>query len=137
MVKINHLERNDWIALALALLVSLVAFAAVQFSISIPGLQSLALLILPAGLVSLILIALTVRLWGGEVRRYLTIIGFGIAIFLIETFPHVQWHRGQMGPYLGIGENFWYIFFHGGIAVAFAMIAYGFYLFYHSADEPV
>lgn len=137
MVKISRLEKVDLGVIGAGLLVALFAGAATQLGLNIPGLQLLFNLILPAGLLSVILIVMTARLWGGQVRRYLTIIGIGLSIFLIETFPHLSWHRSGAGPLVGLNGSFWYIFFHGGIAVSFAIIAYGFYLFYHSADGPV
>lgn len=102
-----------------------------QMGISGP-LRAVAFLMVPAGLISLVFIYLAAKEWGGEVARYLTFIGFGIAVFILNMMPHIFWHMRETEEFLGLAGPFWYIFFHGGIALGFVYITYGFYLFYQT-----
>ena len=79
-------------------------------------------------------------LWGGDIARYLDFIGIGLIINLVLFPLHMSWHFAAMGggdQFLawGISPNFWYMFFHGLTGYSFAMLAYGFYLFYESGAE--
>lgn len=79
-------------------------------------------------------------LWGGDIARYLDFIGVGLLINLLLFPVHMGWHFGFLAgspgaAMLGLSSNFWYIFFHGLTGYSFAMLAYGFYLFYESGAE--
>ena len=92
-------------------------------------LRMAAFLILPAGLISIYYIYRAAQVWGGEVARYLTFMGIGMAVFILNSVPHIVWHIQQTPSFLGLDNSFWYIFFHGGIALGFVYMTYGFYLF--------
>ncbi|MFB6115193.1 MAG: hypothetical protein ABEK04_02790, partial [Candidatus Nanohalobium sp.] len=80
-------------------------------------------------------------LWGGDIARYLDFIGIGLVVNLILFPIHMKWHFSVMVqgldhlPAWGLSPNFWYLFFHGLTGYSFAMLAYGFYLFYESGAE--
>lgn len=79
-------------------------------------------------------------LWGGDIARYLDFIGLGLLINLVLFPIHMGWHFGFVAAQpgaamLGLSSNFWYIIFHGLTGYSFAMLAYGFYLFYESGAE--
>lgn len=92
-------------------------------------LRATAFLILPAGLISIYYIYRAAQVWGGEVARYLTFIGIGMAVFILNSVPHIVWHLQKTPNLLGLDSSFWYMFFHGGIALGFVYMTYGFYLF--------
>ncbi len=98
--------------------------------IGVPGpLTAAAFLIVPAGLISIYYIYRSAQVWGGEVARYLTFMGIGMAVFILNSVPHIIWHLQEAPPFLGLDNSFWYMFFHGGIALGFVYMTYGFYLF--------
>jgi len=79
-------------------------------------------------------------LWGGDIARYLDFIGAGLIINLVLFPVHMNWHfaaQSAEAAFLswGISPSFWYMFFHGLAGYSFAMLAYGFYLFYQSGAE--
>lgn len=131
-MKIKELLKKQDLAVVGAMFgLSLLIGALRQIGVQGP-LMATAFLIIPAGLLSLAYIYLAARAWGGEVARYLTFIGIGMAVFVLNTVPHIVWHMQKMPDFLGVGASFWYIFFHGGIALGFVYITYGFYLFYQT-----
>lgn len=129
-----NLERTDYAVIGTALILSLLAGALKQLGIASIPVGPASMLMLPAGIISLIFIYLAAQEYGGMIARYLYFIGSGIAVFLVMTFPHVFWHQAKMPAFLGISGSFWYTFYHGGILVSFFFIGYGFYLFYKSGQ---
>lgn len=80
--------------------------------------------------------------WGGQVARYLELIGAGFAVHLVVWVPHIRWHvLAEADPnhvppaWLGFDPSFWYVFFHGISLFAFALITYGFYLFWQEGSS--
>ncbi|MFB6076834.1 MAG: hypothetical protein ABEK12_01740 [Candidatus Nanohaloarchaea archaeon] len=70
--------------------------------------------------------------WGGEMGRYFEIATIGLLIQAAAYVFHLAWHFQQTGgistlPEWGISQSFWYVFFHGGAALSFGLIAYAFY----------
>jgi hypothetical protein len=128
-----NLEKTDIAVIGLAYGLSLLAGALHQIGIKIP-VGPVSLLMLPAGIISLVFVYLAAQEYGGMIARYLYFIGTGIGLFLIMTFPHVFWHQSGMTALLGVSDSFWYIFYHGGILVSYFFIGYGFYLFYKSGQ---
>lgn len=128
-----NLERTDLAVIGTALGLSLLAGALKQLGTNIP-VGPVSILMLPAGIISLVFVYLAAQEYGGMIARYLYFIGSGIAVFLVMTFPHVFWHQAEMAAMLGLPASFWYIFYHGGILVSFFFIGYGFYLFYKSGQ---
>jgi len=77
----------------------------------------------------------TEKIWGGEVLRFLTVIGSGIIFHAVIWGIIVQWHISGMPSLLGLSSAALYLLLHGMSAVAFGMTAYGFYIFYQSSKE--
>jgi len=111
-------------AFGLSILIGLLRQAGIQ-----GPLRATVFLIAPAGLISIYYIYEATHVWGGEVTRYLTFMGIGIAVFILNILPHIIWHMSENPALLGLDSSFWYIFFHGGIALGFVYMTYGFYLF--------
>jgi hypothetical protein len=125
------LERKDKAIVIAAFGLSILIGVLRQIGIQGP-LKAAAFLIVPAGLISIYYIYRAAQAWGGEVARYLTFMGIGMAVFVINMVPHIVWHIQDTPAFFGIDNSFWYIFFHGGIALGFVYLAYGFYLFYQT-----
>lgn len=128
-----NLERKDFAVITAAFGLSLLAGALKQVGYNVP-VGPVAMLMLPAGIISLVFVYLAAEEYGGEIARYLYYMGTGIGTFLLLTFPHVLWHQSEMIALLGLEPGFWYIFYHGGILVSYFFIGYGFYLFYKSGQ---
>lgn len=128
-----NLEKEDLAVIGTALGISLIAGILQEIGYSVP-VGPVSMLMIPAGILGIVFIYLSAQEYGGEIARYLYFIGLGISWFLIMTFPHVFWHQAQMPVQLGLGEGFWYVFFHGGLLTSFFFIGYGFYLFYKSGQ---
>jgi hypothetical protein len=128
-----NLERSDLAVIGGALAVSVLTGLLKASGVNVP-LGPLSMLMLPAGIISIVFVYLAAQEYGGEIARYLYFIALGIGWFLLMTFPHVFWHQEKMPALLGIDPSFWYIFFHGGILVSYFFIGYGFYLFYKSGQ---
>lgn len=77
----------------------------------------------------------TKKIWGGEVLRFLTVIGSGIILHAVLWGIIVQWHISGMPAALGLSSAALYVLLHGMSAVAFGLTAYGFYLFYTSSKK--
>jgi hypothetical protein len=90
--------------------------------------------LIPA-LASIYFIYRTNRMWGGDVLRFLTVIGAGITMHAVLWGLIVQWHISGMPAFLGFSPAAIYILLHGLSAVAFLTTGYGFYLFYQSSKE--
>lgn len=141
MKAIDALEKRDKIIIGTGIVLGFIGAALAQ--IGVVGLP--AELVLTYAMVLPILPALYFLykargLWGGEMARYLDFIGIGLLINLLLFPIHMSWHFSVMGgggglPAWGISSSFWYIFFHGMTGYSFAMLAYGFYLFYESGAE--
>jgi hypothetical protein len=125
------LTKQDWAVVGAMFGLSILVGVLRQLGVQGP-LRAAAFLIGPAGILCLIFIYLAAKSWGGEVARYLTFIGIGIATFVLNSMPHIIWHIQETPAFFGIPTSFWYIFFHGGIALGFVYITYGFYLFYQT-----
>lgn len=70
------------------------------------------------------------RAWGGDLARYLEIIGIGFALLMLTWVPHIQWHIGGEPAWLSLSGSFWVTFFHVLTAVTFLIVGYGFYWFW-------
>ncbi|MFB6115823.1 MAG: hypothetical protein ABEK04_06085, partial [Candidatus Nanohalobium sp.] len=90
--------------------------------------------LLPA-LASIYFIYRTNRIWGGEVQRFLKVIGIGLVMHALLWGLIVQWHISGMPSAFSFSPAAIYVILHGLSAVAFAMTAYGFYLFYQSSKN--
>lgn len=74
--------------------------------------------------------------YGGEVARSLEVIAAGFMIYAVIWWPHkMWWHGGGTPAWGGIIEPAWQTFFHLLTAVTLLIVAYGFYLFWQSADK--
>jgi len=127
-----NLERKDITVIGSALILSILAGALNELGTPVP-IGPVTLLMLPAGIISILFVYLAAQQYGGMVARYLYFIATGIGVFLLTTTPHVIWHRGKP-EMLGLNPSFWYIFYHGGILMSYFFIGYGFYLFYKSGQ---
>lgn len=127
-----NLERKDQAVIGAALAISLIAGLLKASGVKVP-VGPVSMLMLPAGIISIVFVYLAAEQYGGQVARYLYFMALGIGWFLLMTFPHVFWHQAKMPALLGIDTSFWYIFYHGGILISYFFIGYGFYLFYQSA----
>lgn len=78
------------------------------------------------------------EVWGGEMGRYLSIIGIGTIISMLFIVAHVRWHVVGKGfaelPAWGVSVDFWLIFFHFGAATLFLLVAYGAHLLHESQE---
>lgn len=128
-----NMERSDLAVIGAAFGISVLAGALKASGVNVPA-GPVSMLILPAGIISIVFVYLAAQEYGGEVARYLYFMGLGIGWFLLMTFPHVLWHQSKMPAQLGIDPSFWYMFYHGGILVSYFFIGYGFYLFYKSGQ---
>lgn len=68
--------------------------------------------------------------WGGDLARYLEIIGVGFILFMLLWVPHIEWHIKQMPTIFGLSRSFILGFFHTMTASTFLIAAYGFYRFW-------
>lgn len=72
---------------------------------------------------------------GGDVARYISIMGVGIAYYSLTLVPHVYGHLSgikQVGPFKAITLYFWQ---HVASIWVFIMIAYGLYLFWKGGKQ--
>lgn len=77
--------------------------------------------------------------WGGDVGRYFEIAAIGLIIQAAMYVVHLSWHFQQTGgpetlPVWGLSQPFWFVFFHGGAALSFGLIAYAFYGYWKSVQ---
>ncbi|MFB6114798.1 MAG: hypothetical protein ABEK04_00780, partial [Candidatus Nanohalobium sp.] len=124
-----NLERSDLAVIGAAFAISVLAGVLKAVGVNVP-VGPVAMLMLPAGIISIVFVYLAAEQYGGQVARYLYFMALGIGWFLLMTFPHVFWHQAGEPALLGLDASFWYIFYHGGILVSYFFIGYGFYLFY-------
>jgi len=68
--------------------------------------------------------------WGGDLARYLEIIGAGLVLFMLTWIPHIEWHIQGSPVLFGLSSGFWLGFFHALTASTFLITAYGFYRFW-------
>lgn len=138
---IDNLEKGDKYLIGTGLLLGLIAAVLGQFGlIGLPVEMILTYLMVVPILPGIYFLYKARSLWGGDIARYLDFIGIGLIINLILFPIHMNWHFGSMAAEAeflawGISPNFWYMFFHGLTGYSFAMLAYGFYLFYESGAE--
>lgn len=71
-----------------------------------------------------------VKVSGGQLARYMTMIVLGLGIYAITLVPHVYWHiMGRPTPgFIAVGTVS--AVMHTMTVMAFVFVAYGFYLFY-------
>ena len=71
-----------------------------------------------------------VKISGGEMARYMSIIVLGLGIYGVTLVPHAYWHiLGRPTPeFLPVGSVS--ALAHTMTVMAFVFVAYGFYLFY-------
>lgn len=139
---IDNLEQKDWYIIATGIVLGLIAAVLGQLEIiGLPAEMILTYLMVVPILPAIYFLYRGRDLWGGDIARYLDFIGIGLLVNLLLFPVHMFWHFSALGPgaelaaWLGLSSNFWYIFFHGLTGYSFAMLAYGFYLFYESGAE--
>lgn len=130
------LQRNDWYLIGVGLVLSVIVAALGQFGIATLQHELIIndLTAIPIVL-GVVFIWLARDQWGGNVARYLELIGTGLVLHLILWIPHVRWHlmseeSTAAAMWLGLDLSFWYVFFHALSLLAFTLITYGFYLFW-------
>lgn len=128
-----NLERKDQAVIGAALAISLLSGLLKASGVDLP-LGPVSMLMLPAGIISIVFVYLAAQQYGGEIARYLYFMALGIGWFMLMTLPHIIWHQAEMPALLGLDQSFWYIFYHGGILTSYFFIGYGFYLFYKSGQ---
>jgi hypothetical protein len=81
----------------------------------------------------------TAGTYGGDVGRYLAVIGIGLGYYALTFIPHVQLHIAQMemgvsslGP---VNVMSLYMFQHVATIWVFLMVSYGFYLFWQGGSQ--
>lgn len=82
-----------------------------------------------AGLVVLFYIHKSVGVYGGIMKRALTVIGVGVGFFALTLAPHVWMHTTNPQA-----AGF-FVFAHVATAASFGVIAYGFYLLTKGGTE--
>jgi hypothetical protein len=128
-----NLERKDLAVIGTALGISLISGLLKASGVNVP-LGPVSMLVLPAGIISIVFVYLAAQQYGGEIARYLYFIALGIGWFMLMTLPHITWHQSGAPALLGLDPSFWYVFYHGGILTSYFFIGYGFYLFYRSGQ---
>lgn len=132
------LHKNDKYLIGVGLLLSIIGGVMGQLDmVSIEQELMLSYVAFLPIIPALIFIWLARDLWGGHVARYLELIGIGLGIHLVLWVPHIRWHiLAEHSPdltppaWLGFDAPFWYVFYHGFSLLAFALMTYGFYLFW-------
>lgn len=81
-------------------------------------------------LVGVYFIYRAVDIWGGEVGRYLSIIGLGLAYYALTFIPHVQLHIQGIQAIGPINIMAVFAFQHVMTLFMFGLVSYGFYLFW-------
>lgn len=140
MVAVLDLEQKDvGVILGGILIVLLVAFGASAAGVS--PLVELPIDILTAlvTLAGVYFIYKTAGTYGGDIGRYLAVIGIGIGYYALTFIPHTQLHIMQMqagitqiGPVNVMGI---YMFQHVATIFVFTLAAYGFYLFWQGGEQ--
>lgn len=81
----------------------------------------------------------TVGTFGGDVARYLAVIGIGLVYYALTFIPHTQLHimqietgMSQIGP---INLLALFMFQHIATIWVFVLAAYGFYLFWRGGKQ--
>lgn len=134
-----EVDRRAWMLGGLGVLLGLLAAAAGLFGLIGVGAEMIMgyfpAIPLPFAVISLYLAR---DFYGGEIGRYLEIIGIGLVVEFLLYIPHLYWHFQEFSlghlPSWGIAPNFWYVFFHGLSAFGFAIVSYGFYLLWKSGE---
>jgi hypothetical protein len=132
------LERRDWQIMGVGVILSIIG--AVVGQIGLVTMRHDIILaysaVLPI-LLAVVFVLLARRSWGGQVSRYLELIGTGFMIHVLIWIPHIRWHLlAEAHPehvppaWAGMDPAFWYVFFHASSLLAFGLITYGFYLFW-------
>ncbi len=139
---IDNLNRKDMYLIGAGVILGLIAAVLGQIGvIGMPVEMILTYVMVIPILPGLYFLYKSRDLWGGQIARYLDFIGIGLVINLLLFPVHMFWHfsalrpEEQLAAWFGLSPNFWYIFFHGLTGYSFAMLAYGFYLFYKSGTE--
>lgn len=81
------------------------------------------------GLVVLFYIHKSVNVYGGIMKRALTVTGFGVGFFALTLAPHVWMHTTNPQA------SGFFVFAHVATAVSFGIVAYGFYLLTKGGEE--
>lgn len=68
--------------------------------------------------------------WGGEVGRYLSLIGLGLGYYALTFIPHVQLHVQGVKAIGPINILAVFAFQHVMTVFVFGLVSYGFYLFW-------
>lgn len=136
-----NLERNDYLfSVGGAITVLVASFAAQMVGVSprveLP-IDVVAALVTLAGVY---FIYKTIGTYGGDVGRYLAVIGVGLAYYALTFIPHIQMHIYQMmnpefthiGP---VSLMSIYMFQHIATIWVFVLTAYGFYLFWRGGQQ--
>lgn len=87
------------------------------------------------GLVAVYFIYKATDMLGGDVARYISIMGLGLAYYSLTLVPHVYGHLAgvqMVGPVKAISLYFWQ---HVASIWVFIMIAYGLYLFWKGGKQ--
>lgn len=128
-----NLEMKDFEVIGLAAAIAIVTGLLRASGVKIPT-ETVSMLMLPAGIISILFLYLAAQEYGGKLARSLYFMALGIGWFMLMTLPHILWHQLQDPALLGLDPSFWYIFYHGGILTSYFFIGYGFYLFYRSGQ---
>lgn len=138
---IDNLTQKDWYLAGAGVVLSIIATVLTQIGVIGPAFEMVLTFVMVIPIIpGLYFLYKSRSLWGGDMARYLDFIGVGLVINLVLFPVHMGWHFGLVASeagaaMLGLSPNFWYIFFHGLTGYSFAMLAYGFYLFYKSGAE--
>jgi hypothetical protein len=87
------------------------------------------------GLVAVYFIYKASGMLGGDVARYISVMGVGLAYYSLTLVPHVYGHLTGLqtvGPVKAISLYFWQ---HVASIWVFIMIAYGLYLFWKGGKQ--
>jgi hypothetical protein len=134
----DKLEKKDWYLLTPGIVLGFIAAVLGQLGIIGLSVEQILTYLMVVPIIPGIYFLYKARsLWGGDIARYLDFIGVGLLVNLVLFPIHMNWHFASQeatAQFLawGISPNFWYVFFHGLTGYSFAMLAYGFYLFYES-----
>lgn len=131
----DHTQR-DWIIGAGGFLL-IVVLAVLSHVFKFPAIVEILGDILTAifGLIAVYFIHKATDMLGGDVARYISIMGVGIAYYSLTLVPHVYGHLSGLeaiGPVKAITLYFWQ---HVASIWVFIMIAYGLYLFWKGGKQ--
>lgn len=69
--------------------------------------------------------------WGGDIARYMDMIGIGLILHILLSVPLIDWHIARADVVVGLGHGTIYILLSALSAAAFITSLYGFRLFLH------